>query len=344
LVVQHGRREPQAELAVLALAVALDALAGEPPSRWHPVAAMGQAIAFAERHAPRAPHLALAYGALVAVGGTLACWLGTRAALRWVERRVPWFRWPLAVLVLKATFAVRALDDAAQAVARPLASGDLPTARGALRALVSRDPRALDGGLIAAAAVESVAENLADSFVAPLVWYALLGVPGAVAYRYANTCDAMLGYRGRYEYLGKAAARLDDALGWLPARLTGLALVAAAPLVGADPRAAWRTLCQQRHRTASPNAGWPMSAAAGALGVRLEKVGHYALGDGPQPDPHAIGRAVRLVRAAAALAFAAYAAGALLRNEWRGVRSESQASYALGSRSSVIAPRRPNAA
>src|SRR5207253_9564691 len=103
------------------------------------------------------------------------------------------------------------LDGAAVAVGRALAAGDLALARLALRALVSRDAAALDAPLVAAAAVESVAENLGDSFVGPLVWYTILGVPGAVAYRWLNTCDAMWGYRGRYEWLGKLAARLDDA-------------------------------------------------------------------------------------------------------------------------------------
>jgi adenosylcobinamide-phosphate synthase len=161
--------------------------------------------------------------------------------------------------------------------------------------------------------VESVAENLSDSFVAPVVWYALLGVPGAIAYRFVNTCDAMLGYRGRYEYLGKAAARLDDVANWLPARLTALLVVAAAGLLGADARGAWRAMWQHHRRTASPNAGWPMSAAAGALGVRLEKLGHYALGHGPRPSVATIPAAIDLARAAAALGTAIYLTWALAR-------------------------------
>ena len=298
---------------MLALAVAADALFGEPPARCHPVVAMGRAIAVAEAWVPASRGVAVAYGGLVALGGTVACWLGTRLATRAMRCIAP----PLALfgsgLLLKSTFAVRALDDAAVAVAMALAAGDLAAARAGMGALVSRDTANLDEPLVAAAAVESVAENLSDSFVAPLFWYAVLGVPGAVAYRFANTADAMLGYRGRYEYLGKAAARLDDAANWLPARLSALLLVAAAALRGADARGAWRMMWQHHCRTASPNAGWPMSAAAGALGIRLEKLGHYTLGEGPRPTAATILAAIGLARLAAALALAGYLAWALAR-------------------------------
>ncbi len=301
------------DVAAIALACGVDALLGEPPAWCHPVVWLGQGIAAAERRAPGAPAAALAFGALVALGGTLACWAGASAALLAVARGAPRLHLPVSALLVKSTFAVRALDDGAERVAGALERGDLAGARVAVGALVSRDTARLDAELVAAAAIESVAENLSDSFVAPLVWYALLGVPGALAYRYANTCDAMLGYRGRYEYLGKAAARVDDALSWLPARVAAGLLVLAAALGGGDGRGAWRTMQRDHARTASPNAGWPMSAAAGALGVRLEKPGHYRLGCGPRPGgAAAIRRAIALARRAAALALAAYCAGALL--------------------------------
>jgi adenosylcobinamide-phosphate synthase len=274
---------------------------------------MGQVIAVGERHASRAPHAALSHGALLAVGGTLACLVATRRLLALIDRHAPVLSLPVRAVVLKTTFAVRALDDAALGVATPLAAGDLPAARTQLRALVSRETASLGGGHVAAAAVESIAENLADSFVAPLIWFALLGVPGAVAYRFANTCDAMLGYRGRYEHLGKVAARLDDLLSWLPARLTAAALVGACALTRTNPRGAWQMMWRHHARTASPNAGWPMSAAAGALGVRLEKLGHYTLGSGRLPDAATIHAAIALMRAAAALAFATYVGATLVR-------------------------------
>lgn len=137
----------------------------------------------------------------------------------------------------------------------------------------------LDQPLLIAATVESVAENSSDGFVAPLLYYLVLGVPGALFYRTVNTCDSMVGYHGEYEYLGKFAARLDDVANFIPARLTGLLIVVAAYVAGKDSRSAWKMMWRDHSKTESPNAGWPMSAAAGALDVQLEKVGHYVLGD-----------------------------------------------------------------
>jgi adenosylcobinamide-phosphate synthase len=178
-----------------------------------------------------------------------------------------------------------------------LEKGDLPEARRLVSwHLVSRDTSQLDASLVAAAAVESVAENITDGIVAPLLFFALAGLPGAWAYRFVNTCDSMLGYRDPvHEHLGKFAARLDDALNFFPARLAGLLLVVAAGLVGEDTTGAWQTMWHQHCRTASPNAGWTMSAMAGALGVTLEKVGHYQLEGGPtSPGVETIDRALRV--------------------------------------------------
>jgi adenosylcobinamide-phosphate synthase len=207
-----------------------------------------------------------------------------------------------AALVLKPAFAARMLLDAGQDVERALARADLAAARAGLQVLVSRDVSALGPGLLAAAAVESLGENVSDSLVAPLLWYAVAGVPGAWAYRAVNTADAMVGYRGPYEWLGKAAARLDDLANLLPARVTALLIVIAAALCRADAAGAWRTLRRDGARTASPNAGWPMAALAGALGVRLEKAGHYVLNaEGAEPDALTIGRARRMAGATMAL-------------------------------------------
>ena len=132
---------------------------------------------------------------------------------------------------------------------------------------------------ISGCVIESAAENLTDSVVSPLYWFLLAGLPGAWFCRTVNTCDAMIGYRkDDYEWGGKAAARLDDVVHWLPARLTAFYLCLAAGLYRrTSGRAAWAALKEDRMKTASPNAGWPMSAAAGALGIRLEKRGHYLL-------------------------------------------------------------------
>ena len=177
-------------------------------------------------------------------------------------------------------------------------------ARRSLRSLVSRDARTLAPPLVAMAAIESVAENTTDSFVGPWLAFALLGLPGAFAYRAVNTLDSMIGYRGRYEYLGKASARLDDLVNLIPARLSALLMLVAGRLLCALPAGrGWRIAMRDRGLTESPNAGWTIGAAAGLLGVALEKTGHYRIGDGlREPAPADIGAAVRLAFAVSALA------------------------------------------
>jgi adenosylcobinamide-phosphate synthase len=142
--------------------------------------------------------------------------------------------------------------------------------------------------------------------VAPLLWGAVAGVPGLLGYRAVNTLDAMIGYDGRYEFVGKIPARLDDVANWIPSRLTALSLVVASRFAGANSRRAWETMRHDHAKTASPNAGYPMSAMAGALDVCLEKVGHYRLNDaGRAPRPDDIRRAARIVTLTLGLGVAA---------------------------------------
>jgi adenosylcobinamide-phosphate synthase len=271
---------------VLAMAVLLDVLFGEAPARLHPVVWMGGALSRLERYAPSSELPRMLFGALVAVA-LPAAW----AALAWVVgRRLP----PLGrAVLLKPTFAGSALLAAAGNVEEALRAERLPQAREALHALVSRPTAELDNDLASAAAIESLAENFVDSWLAPQLMYALGGLPLAYAYRAVNTADAMWGYRNaRYEHLGKAAARLDDLCNWLPARVGALLL---ALVSGAPGRAleGWR---RDAGRTASPNAGQVMAAAAGALDVRLEKIDHYVLHAAARtPTAADIARARRLV-------------------------------------------------
>ena len=158
--------------------------------------------------------------------------------------------------------------------------------------------------------MESVAENASDSAVAPLLFWAVLGVPGAVAYRAVNTLDARVGYRGRHEWLGKASARLDDLLNLVPARVTAALLLVAGLACGADARRGLAVLRRDGARTESPNAGRPMAAMAGLLGVRLEKVGQYQLGDPIRPVTGETIFAAWRIAWLAALAAAALAAAA----------------------------------
>ncbi len=291
---------------VAGLALALDLLLGDPPTPFHPVAWMGRAIGSAERVAPRCGRLGpLSWGLLIAAGGaSLVAGLGVR-----LERRLSRLPGPARLLIeaglLKTTLSLRGLTGAAGEVYAALATGDLPEARRLLRwHLVSRATGDLDEAQVAAATIESVAENASDGVIAPLLYYAIGGLPAALAYRFLNTADSMLGYRGeRYEWLGKGPARLDDVANFLPARLTAGLLVLAAMLGGGNVRRAWHILRHDGGCTDSPNAGRPMAAMAGALGVELEKVGHYRLGAGlPQPAPADVARAVTLMHRATIMA------------------------------------------
>lgn len=295
-----------AELYCLWIALLLDLLLGDPPNGLHPVAWIGRGIGTFQRLAPKSGRWkpALAGTLFVAGGTTLAILLG----LLWEFRsgRLPRPGALVAeALLLKLMFSVRGLSRAGEGVRRALAAGDRSRARArAGRHLVSRETSTLDEPQLAAATIESLAENTSDSIVAPLLYYSLAGLPGVFAYRFINTCDAMLGYRnGAHEWLGKPAARMDDLANIIPARLTAGLLIAAGACLGSSPlrsAAVWR-----RHAgsTASPNAGHPMSAAAGVLGVTLEKERHYRLGDGLRtPDADDIGRALRLLWATTALA------------------------------------------
>jgi adenosylcobinamide-phosphate synthase len=215
-----------------------------------------------------------------------------------------------AILLLKTTFAVGQLGRQALLVKRALDRGDIGAARQEAQMLVSRRTASLTPRQVMAATIESVAENTLDSIVAPLFWFLVLGVPGAMAYRFVNTADAMIGYHGEYEYLGKVAARLDDALNWIPARITALLLVAGSWLAGLRALRAWELAQRDHGLTESPNAGWTMAAAAGALSVPLEKVGHYKLGDDPPRNliPRKISGVVVLMSATTLAAVAIIAA------------------------------------
>ena len=294
------------EAAVILLgAIAFDLLLGEPPARLHPVVWIGRFQSTLRRFAPATPARAFAFGLLMALAGPLVFGLGSWWALSLLAVAAFPLRIIVAIFLLKSAFAARALAAAAGAVHAPLGRGDLTAARAGLRSLVSRDTADLDAGEIAGAAIESVAENASDSVVAPLFYYVVGGVPAALAYRAVNTLDAMIGYRGPTEWLGKAAARLDDAANFIPARLTALLLAAASWAGGGSPLRALALWLRDGRKTESPNAGRPMATMAGALGVELSKRGAYVLGAGLRaPDAGDIQRAVRIFGVAVGVAAA----------------------------------------
>jgi adenosylcobinamide-phosphate synthase len=208
----------------------------------------------------------------------------------------------VAGVLLKFTFSLRGLRQAANTVRKSLAQLDLAQARGSMYALVSRDTTKLHQGQLVSATVESAAENTSDSFVAPLFYFLLFGLPGAIAYRIVNTFDAMMGYHGEWEYLGKFAARLDDVANFIPARITGIIMVLATGICERNTSQAWHIMLRDHKKTQSPNAGWTMSAIAGALEIQLEKVGHYQLGDNHRSlSVETIDDSLKIVYASAAI-------------------------------------------
>jgi adenosylcobinamide-phosphate synthase len=282
---------------VVVLALALDLALGDPPNRWHPVAWLGALVAGGHRRlatgGPRrlllgGTALVVAVGAVAAVGGGVVTVVAHRLGPAGII---------LEAIGLSLLLSVRGLAAAARRVAQRLEARDLAGARSAVGAdLVSRSTLALDPSQVVSAAIESVAENLGDSVVAPILFYLALGLPGAAVYRAVNTADAMVGYRGgELEHFGKATARLDDLLNLVPARLAAGTLVLAAPMARASARRALAIMWRDHARTASPNAGWPMAAMAGALGVTLEKPGVYRLGSGDGPHAGNINDAIRVM-------------------------------------------------
>jgi adenosylcobinamide-phosphate synthase len=297
--------------AAMVLALLIDRWWGEPPVRWHPVVWMGQGLeAMGRRIAPAAGQGARPNGQLF-LAGALAWTMGAGVvvlialAAAWALGQTPLWLQVLALgVLLKPMLAWRMLRDEVRAVEAALGES-LEAGRERLSWLVSRDVRALDASQVRESAIESLAENLNDSVVAPLFWFAVAGLPGAVLYRFSNTADAMWGYRGErngrdWSWAGKWAARADDVLSWLPARITGALL----GVLGA-PRSL-DTLPAQARRTPSPNSGWPMAAMALALDVRLGKPGVYELhGAGRSPQATDTAQALRLAGRVVALLGAA---------------------------------------
>ncbi|MEM6671567.1 MAG: adenosylcobinamide-phosphate synthase CbiB [Planctomycetota bacterium] len=278
---------------LLVLAVAVDWLLGECPVAVHPVAWIGRSVGWIVRALPRKGAQALVCGAALAGAVPTLAAAATRIAQRAVAPAVATV---VEAWLLTSSFSVRMLGREANKIAELLEDGQLDAARVRLGHLCSRDPSELDAADVSGAAVESVAENTSDSFVAPVFWFCILGLPGAVAFRAINTLDAMIGYRGEFERLGKAAARLDDLACWVPARLTALLILFVGAIAGGNPRQGATVLVRDRHLTSSPNAGSPMAAMAGVLGVRLVKRGDYELGrEGDDPGPSTIRDATRIL-------------------------------------------------
>lgn len=299
---RRSRQAWQGRAAGIAVGFLADLLLGD-PRRGHPVAGFGtgaarlEKLTYADNRGAGVLHTGLLLGGLTGLG-----WAAGRGDRVWVTAAATY-------VALGGT----SLNRVGHQMATLLATDDVAGARRLLPSLCGRDPAALDVSGLTRATVESLAENTSDAQVAPLFWAAIGGVPGVLVYRGANTLDAMIGHRSpRYNYFGWAAARFDDVLNYLPARLTGALAVLCAPVVGGSPAAALRAWRRDASRHPSPNAGVAEASFAGALGVRLGGPTQYAhqleirptLGDGRIPEVVDVARTVRLSRAVQASAAA----------------------------------------
>lgn len=291
--------------AIMALAFVLDAALGWPAWLFarlsHPVVWIGRIISGLEGALNKGGWLRRRSAGGLTVLVTVALAALPALALQWV---LPggWITLLVCAIAAWPLLAVRSMHDHVQAVQRPLAQGDLDTARHAVSMIVGRDPAALDQAGVARAAIESLAENTSDGIVAPLFWGVVAGLPGICAYKAINTLDSMIGHRNpRYEEFGKIAARLDDLVNLIPARLTG-ALFA---LVSGRPKVAFLAMLRDAGQHRSPNAGWPEAAMAGGLNIRLSGPRAYGArmsnepwvnAGAPDPDAPKLADALSLYR------------------------------------------------
>jgi adenosylcobinamide-phosphate synthase len=283
---------------IFILAFLIDIVFGEFPDRYHPTVWIGKIIAyFKPKFKSENPQteklngviLCLLVIFLVAVPVGLLLF-----GIRHFTGRIPYI--VVSAILLETTFAIKCMRQYTMPIAAAIKNKDVEKARKGLYYIVRRDPNMLNEQQIVSAAVESIAESTTDGITTPFFFFALFGVPGAFAFRVINTLDSMVGYKDQeHMNIGWFSAKLDTIANYIPARLTALLIVAAAALLGENWRESWRIMQRDKAKTNSVNAGWTMSAMAGALGVQLEKSGHYTLGDKGDISPEHISRALRIM-------------------------------------------------
>ena len=309
-------------LAALVIGFCIDLLVGDPHGFPHPVVLIGKCISVLERGlrciCPKTPSGERAAGAIL-WGAVVIVSTAVPALLLWLSGLLsPWLRLALESVMCWQILAVKSLRDESMKVYDALESGDLAASRHAVSMIVGRDTDRLDDAAVTRAAVETVAENASDGVIAPLFYLMIGGAPLGMAYKAVNTLDSMVGYKNeRYIDFGCASARLDDAVNWIPSRLSALLMIAVCPIVGLDARGAARIWRRDRRRHASPNAAQTESACAGALGLRLAGPAVYfgklvekpTIGDASREIEWGdIARATRLMLAASVCALVVFGA------------------------------------
>ena len=290
---------------IFTLAFLIDIVIGEYPDRIHPTIGIGKIITYLKRKAKNQnPRIEKANGVLMAIAIMMVVALPVFVLLFWF-RTLPYgeiIYILVGAILFKATFAITGMGQYTKPIAEALRKKDMAASRKWLPYIVRRDPNTLNERQIISAAVESIAESTTDGITAPFFFFAFFGVPGAFVYRVVNTLDSMVGYKNaEYKNIGWFSANLDTITNYIPARVTAYLMVAAAFLSHEDWRESYRILQRDKHKTASPNAGYTISAMAGALNIQLEKQGHYTLGDDHGISAEHISRALRVMTLTAAL-------------------------------------------
>lgn len=273
-------------IIVLVLALSLDFILGDPKNKFHPTAWIGKLIAYFVPLAKNSrseqlsgtilvlsiTSIIIAPLVLLDVGFSVIQLDDFFALLSYII---------IGGVLLKTTIAVRGMEYHAIAVLNAVEKNNLEEARTKLSMIVKRNAKDLDKNHIMSGVLESISENTVDGITGPLFYFGLLGLPGAFAYRIINTFDSMIGYRTNlFNNLGWFAAKCDQILNYIPARITGIVMIIAAMILGINWKASYQIMRRDCKKTSSPNAGYPMSALAGALGTKFEKVNHYTLGNG----------------------------------------------------------------
>jgi adenosylcobinamide-phosphate synthase len=277
---------------------------GEYPDRIHPTIGIGKMILYLKRKSRNAnPKVERVNGVLMALIIMMVVSIPVFLLLIWLRLSfgsIPYII--VGAILFKATFAIKGMGQYTKPIAKALKKNDLAGARKWLPYIVRRDPNSLDERQIISAAVESIAESTTDGITAPFFFFALFGVPGAFAYRVVNTLDSMVGYKNEENRnIGWFSANLDTIANYMPARMTSYLIVAASFLLQENRCESWRILQRDKYKTASPNAGYTISAMAGALNIQLEKKGNYTLGDDHGISYEHILKALRVMTVTAVL-------------------------------------------
>jgi adenosylcobinamide-phosphate synthase len=270
-------------LGALAGGICIDWLFGDPPNRYHPVAWLGQLIGFfvprLKGGGEKAKGTIFTISLLITVALAVHFLVFATRYLAGVVELVV-----VSAIILKMTIAMKGMERHAKVIMNGLEAGDLASSRQSLSMIVRRKTDDLDVQHILSATIECVSESTVDGIIGPIFYYSLFGPAGAFAYRAVNTLDSMVGYKDDYfKQIGWLSARLDAVANYIPARITALLMVVSAKILGADWKNSFNILRRDHNKTFSLNAGYPMATMAGALRVRLEKIGHYTLGDEQEP-------------------------------------------------------------